>query len=111
MAVYDFQCQDCGTFTVMRPMARSAEPCACPDCGEPAARAFLSVPYIAGMDPARRTAHSTNERARHEPKRGGSAHGPGCSCCSDGGKKGRSTLVRPDGSKSFPAARPWMISH
>ncbi|KRA99938.1 FmdB family transcriptional regulator [Devosia sp. Root685] len=110
MAIYDYQCADCGPFTAMRPMAMAAEPCACPDCGEPAQRAFFSVPFIAGMDPAKRTAHATNEKTRHEPKRGGSAHGPGCSCCS-GGKKGRSTLVRPDGSKSFPSARPWMISH
>jgi putative FmdB family regulatory protein len=111
MAVYDYQCTDCGPFTVLRPMAMSGEPCNCPDCGEPAARAFFSVPFIAGMDPERRTAFATNEKARHEPKRGGAAHGPGCSCCGSAGKKGRSTLVRPDGSKCFPAARPWMISH
>lgn len=111
MAIYDYQCNSCGPFSTVRPMSRSAEPCDCPYCGEPAPRAFLSVPYIAGMDPTRRTAFATNEKARHEPKRGGSAHGPGCSCCSSSGKKGRSTLVRPDGSKSFPSGRPWMISH
>lgn len=110
MAFYDYQCAECGPFSMIRPMAESAEAGSCPDCGEPAPRAFLSVPFVAGMDPARRNAFATNEKARHEPKRGGSAHGPGCSCCS-GGKKGRSTMVRPDGSKSFPAARPWMISH
>ncbi|MBJ6986435.1 MULTISPECIES: FmdB family zinc ribbon protein [unclassified Devosia] len=111
MANYDYQCQDCGPFSAVRPMAQSAEPCACPSCGGPAPRAFLTVPYIAGMEASQRQAFATNERARHEPKRGGSAHGPGCSCCSSTGKKGRSTLVRADGSKSFPAARPWMISH
>lgn len=111
MAVYDYQCADCGPFTAIRPMALSAAGCDCPACGKPAERAFISVPFIASMDSARRVAHATNEKARHEPKRGGSAHGPGCSCCGSSGKKGRSTLVRPDGSKSFPAARPWMISH
>jgi putative FmdB family regulatory protein len=111
MAIYDYQCDSCGPFTKVRPMAVSAEPYDCPQCGEPAPRAFLSVPFFAGMDARIRNAHATNEKARHEPKRGGSAHGPGCSCCSNGSKKGRSTLVRPDGSKSFPSARPWMISH
>jgi putative FmdB family regulatory protein len=111
MAVYDYQCDTCGPFTAIRPMALSGDPCTCANCGEPAARAFFTVPYIAGMDASLRTAHATNEKARHEPRRGGSAHGPGCSCCSNGAKKGRSTLVRPDGSKSFPSARPWMISH
>jgi putative FmdB family regulatory protein len=111
MAIYDYQCPDCGPFTAMRPMALSAEPCDCPDCGGPAPRAFFSVPFIAGMDPVQRAAHVTNEKARHAPRRGGSAHGPGCSCCSGGGKNSRSTLLRSDGSKSFPAARPWMISH
>jgi putative FmdB family regulatory protein len=39
-----------------------------------------------------------------------SGHGPGCSCCSGGARRSR-TAKAADGKKSFPSARPWMISH
>lgn len=114
MPVYDYMCESCGAFTALRPMAKSAEPCGCPDCGVPAARAFLSFPNIGGMDPARRNAFETNERSAHAPKRSSKAereagaHAPGCSCCSGG--KSRAVYTR-DGAKTFPSKRPWMISH
>lgn len=111
MPYYDYMCDDCGPFTERAAMAEFDSPCACPTCGEPAPRVLLRAPILANMDGARRTAFATNERARHAPKSTRS-HGPGCSCCSGGGKSMPSrTLHRPDGSKSFPSARPWMISH
>ncbi|MCP1200833.1 zinc ribbon domain-containing protein [Notoacmeibacter sp. MSK16QG-6] len=111
MPFYDYNCSECGPFTSVRTMEKSAEPCTCPDCGQDAPRAFLTMPFVAGMDAARRNAFATNERSAHDPKRSSqTGHGPGCSCCSSG-KKNRKTLTRPDGSKSFPTARPWQISH
>jgi putative FmdB family regulatory protein len=107
MPVYDYQCPDCGVFTALRPMSAFREPCACPDCGREAGRVFLTMPAVAGMDPVRRTAIATNERASHEPKR---AHGVGCSCCGSGKGNGKAAKT-PGGEKSFPKARPWMISH
>ncbi|OSQ35391.1 FmdB family zinc ribbon protein [Thalassospira mesophila] len=111
MPYYDYECTSCGPFTEVRPMAQSAAPCTCPDCGQMAARAILTVPNYAMMDAGKRFASSTNERASHEPKSTQKhGHGPGCSCCSGGNKKSRA-IYRPDGSKVFPSARPWMISH
>lgn len=110
MPVYEYWCDAHGPFEAMRPMSQYDKPCDCPECGASAKRVMLSVPNIAGMDAASRTAHATNERSADSPKKL-SSHGPGCSCCSGGAKKGRKTLHRPDGSKSFPSARPWMISH
>lgn len=109
MPVYDYSCEDCGTFTAFRPMSAFRDPCACPDCGADAQRAFLSAPALAGMDPNRRRAMATNERSRNEPKRS-AAHPSGCSCCS-GAKLSSRTAVSPSGAKSFPGARPWAISH
>jgi hypothetical protein len=37
------------------------------------------------------------------------AHGPGCGCCST--KPSRLVKQTKSGAKSFPTARPWMISH
>jgi putative FmdB family regulatory protein len=110
MPNYDYSCPDCGPFTQNRPMARSVEPCACPQCGIPAPRAFFSVPFFSSMDGAARNAHATNERSAHAPKTlKSSGHSPGCSCC--GGKNHSKAVYRADGGKTFPSARPWMISH
>jgi putative FmdB family regulatory protein len=105
MPVYDYACEACGPFTVMRPMAEFRDPHACPDCGGTSPRAFLTAPRLAGMDPALKAAHATNERSRHAPRRSGS-HGAGCGCCSP-----KKTTAAPAAAKSFPKARPWMISH
>jgi putative FmdB family regulatory protein len=110
MPVYDYQCAGCGVFESIAPMAAFADPCACPACGQSARRVMVSVPRLSGMTADRRRAHETNERSADSPRR--SAHGPGCGCCGGGAKKAnRKTLIRPDGSKSFPSKRPWMISH
>lgn len=111
MPVYDYECRACGIFTALRPMAESGDPLGCPDCGVPAPRAFVVAPALAGMDSSRRNAFAINERAAHEPKLS-SAHGSNCSCCGPSRLKQKSkTAKSPGGAKSFPSARPWMISH
>ena len=105
MPVYDYACQECGPFTVLRPMAEFQDPFDCPDCGTSCKRAFLTAPRIASMDPGLKAAHATNERSRHEPRRS-KGHAPGCGCCSTA-----KPSATPAAAKSFPKARPWMISH
>ncbi|WP_134680458.1 FmdB family zinc ribbon protein [Paracoccus ravus] len=109
MPTYDYICTGCGSFEAYASMADFDKPHDCPWCAGPARRAMLTAPLLANMDAGRRRAHATNERSADSPRR---SHGAGCSCCSGGAKKNPSgTLHRPDGSKSFPAKRPWMISH
>jgi len=108
MPVYDYDCSDCGTFTVLRPMAEYLQPHPCPGCGYSAGRVLLTAPAFAGMDAGRRTAIATNERSANAPKRS-AGHRPGCACCVSTTSK--RTRIGKDGSKSFPASRPWMISH
>lgn len=108
MPVYDYACDDCGPFTAVRPMAAYQDPCACPDCGADAPRVMLTAPALAGMDPARRIAAATNERSSHAPE-SSKSHGPGCGCCS--GRKLKAPAENAAAMKSFPSARPWMISH
>ena len=58
-------------------------------------------------------AHATNERSAHAPKtldQYKASHGAGCGCCSSK-KPARLMTQTRSGAKSFPTARPWMISH
>jgi putative FmdB family regulatory protein len=110
MPVYEFACAAHGAFEASRPMAAFADPCPCPECGAQAPRVLLTAPTLSNADRGRIRAHAVNERAADTPRRA-SSHGAGCACCSGGGKQGGKTLRRPDGAKSFPSSRPWMISH
>jgi putative FmdB family regulatory protein len=112
MPVYEYMCDACGPFTAIRPMAEFEQPTACPICEAESPRVLLTAPNLASMDPRRRTAMATNERSASAPKSLSemkTKHGAGCSCCNS--KSMRYLKRSQDGAKSFPASRPWMISH
>jgi putative FmdB family regulatory protein len=112
MPVYDYECEQCGPFTTMRPMAECDLSSACPRCRAEAPRAFLTAPYFAAMPAGRRAAMAANERSAHAPQQLSKMdrrHGPGCGCCTP--KSSRTVRRGRDGAKGFPASRPWMISH
>ncbi len=127
MPVYDYDCQSCGPFNELQTVDRAGEPVPCPRCGAPSPRAFTTMPRLSNLTAERREAYATNERAREVPlsvdqwkenqerrnHKRGHVHGPGCGCGANTSATTHKTrtLVRPDGSKSFPGARPWMISH
>jgi putative FmdB family regulatory protein len=104
MPTYEYECPNCGPFTAMRPMAEFDLPMACEECATAAPRVMLTAPSFACMPAGARNAHATNERSAHRPAKSGGRHPPSCGCCS--GK-----TVKAGGVKSFPASRPWMISH
>jgi putative FmdB family regulatory protein len=116
MPIYDFNCERCGSFAVMRSMAERDRPCQCPECGETVSR-IISAPALALMSGAQRSAHATNERASHAPRQSSdmpARHRPGCSCCSSSklSLAGASGGTNPNGLKSpSGSSRPWMISH
>jgi putative FmdB family regulatory protein len=110
MPFYDYLCDDCGPFTLMRPMAECEHPSDCPDCGASAPRAYLRAPNFSCMSADARTAHATNERSAAAPISSSqfkAKHGKGCGCCTPS----RSLKRDKDGGKHFPTKRPWMISH
>ena len=117
MPVYEYNCETCGIFTGIRPISEANFGGICNTCGALSDRA-LATPNIYGLDAGRRKAFQTNERSAHEPYKHSvsaeqekkSKHKSGCSCCSSKSKKS-STLHLPDGSKTFPTKRSWMISH
>jgi len=111
MPVYEYQCDAHGVFEVTRPMSAYGEPSTCPTCGETAPRVLVTAPSLGAIDRAAVHAHDVNARASDNPKKL-SQHGPGCGCCNGKSKKTNSkTLHHPNGAKSFPSKRPWMIAH
>jgi putative FmdB family regulatory protein len=112
MPMYDYLCERCGPFTLMRPMAECNLGADCLICGRVSARAIVTAPQLSRLSHERRSAAATNERNAHEPRTLSqikAAHRPGCACCT--GKPSGSGSHRRNGAKSFPAKRPWMISH
>jgi putative FmdB family regulatory protein len=113
MPTYDYACTTCGGFDAIRSLAQRNEPALCPDCTAVSPRVFVTAPRLALMDGSTRTALSTNERARHEPKTSRDyarlKHPTGCGCCNT--VKRGATVTGANGNKAFPSKRPWMISH
>lgn len=121
MPTYDYDCTDCGGFDALRPLALRNEPAPCPHCGAASARVFAHAPHLACVSPAQRRAHDANERAQHAPRSsrdgpdgsqgsyGRLKHPAGCGCCGTG--RSSRTVTAPNGAKTFPSKRPWMISH
>jgi len=110
--VYEYLCNDCGPFTDMRPMAEYDAPQDCPHCAVQAPRVILTAPRFSCMPAEKRKSHAINERSANAPKTLNeykASHGPGCGCCST--KPSRLVTKTRSGAKSFPTARPWMISH
>jgi putative FmdB family regulatory protein len=110
MPVYEYLCDECGPFTAMRPMAECELPHGCPDCGGQAPRVILTAPHLSSLSAERRLAHARNERSAHAPQALSAlkeSHPSGCACCVGKRVVGRGR----NGAKSFPASRPWMISH
>ena len=67
MPTYEYDCDACGGFQEARPIAQSAMPQACPDCGALSPRALAS-PHVRTAGAAiRYIAHSRNEKSAHEP--------------------------------------------
>ena len=112
MPVYEYLCGDCGPFTENRPMAEYEDPQPCPGCSASAPRVLLTAPRLATLSSDRRQAYATNERSSNAPQfssDAGGSHNAGCSCCS--GAPSRFASRGKKAAKSFPAKRPWMISH
>ena len=113
MPMYEYLCEQCGAFAEVRPMAEYDRPQVCPGCGLEAPRVILTAPAFSGLSDTRRLAHATNERSANSPRtlaETKATHGRGCSCCSGKSKSSR-TVKAKNGAKTFPKARPWMISH
>lgn len=122
MPMYHYKCASHGVFEELQTYEQRAEPVACPQCASLSPRVIAIAPHMLGLDPATRKAMETNDRARHEPLFSTKEHrdhviahpkdhAPGCGCGAHDKPRKSKTVYLADGSKVFPADRPWMISH
>ncbi len=116
MPVYDYKCKTHGVFHELATMADHDKPCACPTCGEMAARVIMIPPEFLNMSAQRRAGFETNEKAQHEPiistetSRSVRKEDGGCGC-GNHKKRNSKLMYTARGEKFFPSMRPWMISH
>jgi putative FmdB family regulatory protein len=80
MPVYEYLCEGCGPFTLMRSMSEYELPADCPLCEASAPRVMLTAPYCSTASPQTRLAGAASERGAAAPS-SAAAHGGSCSCC------------------------------
>lgn len=74
MPSYDYRCDTCGPFVVMRRVAERDAACACARCGAIAKR-VLSLPALSLMPSSAHAERQVSERAVYTHQ-----HGTGCGC-------------------------------
>jgi putative FmdB family regulatory protein len=116
MPLYEYQCEECGTFSAFRKVSESSLPAICESCGGTSER-VISAPHFAILGKAQRQAHESNEKSAHEPR---SMRRSGCGC--SGAHTCKSTAKADQTGKSDQqatafqrqtkkTARPWMLGH
>ena len=117
MPNYEFDCKDCGTFTLHRAVEERNESAQCPDCEAPAQR-IISMPGLSLMAAPQRKAHARNEKSRHAPdvmQRHSCNSRCGCGKSNAGpGSKPKRTVEVPKLGKLLTgrkSQRPWMLGH
>lgn len=66
MPLYQFACEGCGPFELLRPMAESGAATRCPRCGAAAARVF-TAPAVRRLEAPVRRVLDMQDRSAHEP--------------------------------------------
>lgn len=116
MPLYDYRCEECGTFSAIRKMSESIAPASCESCGELSPR-IITAPNLALVDKATRVAHERNEKSAHEPKqtRRSSCGCSGSHTCKPSNSNEEKTNSKSKGAglsmQTKKTARPWMLGH
>lgn len=67
MATYQYRCRRHGDFDTTKPMGTAPASMPCPDCGDPAGRAY-TAPLLRQTPQPTRDLLAMEERSRHEPE-------------------------------------------
>jgi putative FmdB family regulatory protein len=110
MPLYEFDCESCGGFSVLKRIVARNDGQPCPACGRTAQRNVISAPALACMPSAARHAAQVNERSRHEPRHSAQDHAHDMAVHGSGATHGNHSCTE-GATKTFLGKRPWMISH
>jgi putative FmdB family regulatory protein len=112
MPFYDYDCDSCGEFRLLRSMEERNSPARCPHCSAEGTRIILA-PNLAVMNPMVRKAAFINERSRHEPRVSKSSHqcGSGCGCGTPVRQKRLRETKLGKVQTGKAGSRPWMLGH
>jgi putative FmdB family regulatory protein len=114
MPFYDYACDDCGNFSLLRNVTDRDLPAKCPVCLAKSPR-VVSAPNLSLMPAGRRNAFARNEKSQHEPGvKTRHRCGTGCGCGSSSTKKTTRTVDLGKVGKfeaSRKQKRPWMLGH
>jgi len=116
MPFYDYICDECGEFSLLRNVAARDLPAPCPECHARSVRA-VSAPNLSLMPTGRREAFARNEKSQHEPgvkTRHRCGAGCGCGPKKDNARKSTHTVDLGKIGKfemSRKRKRPWMLGH
>lgn len=119
MPVYDYKCKTHGLFHELSTFDESAQPKACPTCGELSGRIIMINPN-ALINSEQSQMIERNQKAQHEPvfsnkeiraeNEEKAKYGCGCHQHQKDNRKSK-VFYTAEGNKMFPSMRPWMISH
>jgi putative FmdB family regulatory protein len=65
--IYEFLCEDCGSFEQQRPLTEAGEPMPCPSCGL-ATRRIYHMPATSKIPAPLSKAMNRTEKSVHEPE-------------------------------------------
>jgi putative FmdB family regulatory protein len=82
MPVYEYLCEGCGPFKLMRSMSEYELPADCPLCQASAPRVMLTAPYCSTASPQSRLAQAASEGSGEGRSSASNSHGASCGCCS-----------------------------
>ena len=126
MPLYEYHCEECGSFSALRKMSESSLAAICESCGNVSER-IISAPNFALLGKAQRIAYERNEKSAHEPV---TSYRSSCGCVgnhtckstanglstsqSNTSRRGKHDAVQQGSGfqmQTKRTARPWMLGH
>lgn len=104
MPIYEYHCERHGLFEELRPMHRSSEAAACPECDAASPR-VLSATRTNLVPRATSVAHARNEKSQHAPDVCSHPHGHSHSHAAP------EKPARPGQLQAYHGKRPWVMEH
>jgi putative FmdB family regulatory protein len=104
MKVFEYKCEKCGVFDLVRPLGLRSHPGPCPECGKLSQR-IISIPNMSQIDKNKKDRIERNIKAQHQP------HICGVGCDHEDHVSTPSHSVAQPKFKEYTGPRPWVIEH